>query len=104
MSVDIEAAAQSMPESLDSLKVSTPPAMHRVYIAVPDHQVWYRIMQEARSLYGTNWRSQSRVRKRLTSFRWENTPQSVWFDVPEEKFGTWVAIKYGVAILPPTGK
>ena len=105
MSVEIETSALSMSESLSSLRL-TPLPMHRIYMEVGSVDVWYKIVHEANTLYGRNWRGQSRVKRRLATPAWLGTPgsQIVWFEVPDEKFGTWVAIKYAVTLVPPPGK
>jgi len=80
--------------------------MHRVYMEVGTLAVWYKIIREANVLYGRNWRGQSGVRRRLSQNIWtyDNKQERVWFDVPDEKFGTWVAIKCGVRMVAPPGK
>ena len=105
MSVEIETSALSMSESLTSLK-TTPSPMHRVYMEVGSVAVWYKIIREANALYGRNWRGQSGVKRRLSHNIWlhDNKQERVWFDVPDEKFSTWVAIKCGVTIIAPPGK
>jgi hypothetical protein len=105
MSVEIETSALSMSESLSSLK-TTPSPMHRVYMEVGTLAVWYKIIREANALYGRNWRGQSGVKRRLSHNVWlhDKKQERVWFDVPDEKFSTWVAIKCGVTIIAPPGK
>jgi hypothetical protein len=105
MSVEIETSVLSMSESLNSLE-TTPSPMHRVYMEVGTLAVWYKIIREANTLYGRNWRGQSGVRRRLSQNIWtyDNKQERVWFDVPDEKFGTWVAIKCGVRMVAPPGK
>ena len=105
MSVKIETSALSMSESLNSLK-TTPSPMHRVYMEVGTLAVWYKIIREANALYGRNWRGQSGVKRRLSHNIWlhDKKQERVWFDVPDEKFSTWVAIKCGVTIIQPPGK
>jgi hypothetical protein len=105
MSVEIETSALSMSESLNSLE-TTPSPMHRVYMEVGTLAVWYKIIREANVLYGRNWRGQSGVKRRLSHNIWsyDNKQERVWFDVPDEKFGTWVAIKCGVRVVAPPGK
>jgi hypothetical protein len=105
MSVKIETSALSMSESLSSLK-TTPSPMHRVYMEVGTLAVWYKIIREANALYGRNWRGQSGVKRRLSHNVWlhDKKQERVWFDVPDEKFSTWVAIKCGVTIIQPPGK
>jgi hypothetical protein len=110
MSVEIETSAQSMSESLNSLRV-TPSPMHRIYMKIGSVQIWYKIMREANALYGRNWRGQSGVKRRLDRTIWDlgnqfgNQHQVVcWFEVPDEKFGTWVALKYAVSLVAAPGK
>ena len=105
MSVEIETSAPSMSESLNSLK-TTPSPMHRVYMEIGSIAVWYKIIREANALYGRNWRGQSGVKRRLSHNIWlhDKKQERVWFDVPDEKFSTWVAIKCGVTVIAPPGK
>ena len=105
MSVNIETSALSMSESLNSLK-QTPSPMHRVYMEISSVELWYKIIREANALYGRNWRGQSGAKRRLSHNIWLDSKKQerVWFDVPDEKFGTWVAIKCGVTIIAPPGK
>jgi len=105
MSVEIETSALSMSESLISLE-TTPSPMHRVYMEIGTIAVWYKIIREANALYGRNWRGQSGVKRRLSHNIWlhDKKQERVWFDVPDEKFSTWVAIKCGVTIIAPPGK
>ena len=105
MSINIETSALSMSESLNSLK-QTPSPMHRVFMKIDSVELWYKIIREANSLYGRNWRGQSGAKRRLNHNIWLDSKKQerVWFDVPDEKFGTWVAIKCGVTIIGPPGK
>lgn len=105
MSINIETSALSMSESLNSLE-KTPSSMHRVYMEISSVELWYKIIREANALYGRNWRGQSGAKRRLSHNIWldEKKQERVWFDVPDEKFGTWVAIKCGVTIIAPPGK
>jgi len=105
MTVNIEATASSMPESLDSLR-TTPLVMHRIVFALNNSKQWYEIMREARSLYGKNWRCQPRVKRKLEKFAWErNRPENhVWFEVPDPSFATWCAVKHAVIVVKNPGK
>jgi len=106
MSVEIETAALSMSESLNSLRV-TPLPMHRIYMKIGSIAIWYQIMREANALYGRNWRGQSGVKRRLDRTVWDLGHQRqvvCWFEVPDEKFGTWVALKYAVSLVAAPGK
>ena len=106
MTVKIEGSALSIPESLDSLKV-TPLVMHRIWFRLHTTKEWYAVMKEARTMFGTNWRTQSRVKRRLEHYTlWGVSlqPVPVWFEVPDQTFATWVAVKHAVIAMPPPGK
>ena len=106
MTVKIEGSALSIPESLDSLNV-TPLVMHRIWFRLHTVKEWYAIMKEARAMFGTNWRTQSRVKRRLEQTAlWEISlqPVPVWFEVPDQTFATWVAVKHAVISVAPPGK
>jgi hypothetical protein len=101
MSVEIEVSAPSMLGSLNSLKI-TPSVMHRVYFEVSDVDTWYSIMREARSWFAKNWHCQGHVKRRLEKHN--PKPLTVWFEVPDAKFGTWVAVKLAVRVVEPPNK
>jgi len=107
MTVKIEGSALSIPESLDSLS-ETPLVMHRIWFRLHSVKEWYAIMNEARAMFGKNWRTQSRVKRRLESNNlWGLNPKEtvpVWFEVPDETFATWVAVKHAVISMTPPGK
>lgn len=103
MSVNIEASALSMPESLDSLR-TTPLVMHRIVFELENTRQWYAVMREARVLYNKNWRSQSHVKRRLERHKYTQKAESVWFDVPDEKFATWCAVKLAVRVVKTHNK
>jgi len=106
MTVKIEGSALSIPESLDSLNV-TPLIMHRIWFRLHTTKEWYAVMNEARAMFGTNWRTQSRVKRRLehtTLWGISLQPVPVWFEVPDQTFATWVAVKHAVIAMPPPGK
>jgi hypothetical protein len=100
MSVDVETSAQSMFEPLDSLK-TTPLVMHRIYFELTTITEWYAIMREARIMFGRNWRGQGHVRRRLVRNPWNPTAERVWFEVPDQQFGTWCALKFAVVLATP---
>jgi hypothetical protein len=95
MSVEIGAAALSMSESLSSLE-STPLVMHRIWFDIDSTDVWYSIQREAKKLYGRNWKSQSRVRRKLENIWGHQVTHPVWFDVPDQSFASWISVKYAV--------
>ena len=106
MSVEIETSAQSMSESLNSLRV-TPLPMHRIYMKIGSTAIWYKIMREANALYGRNWSGLSGVKRRLDRSIWVLGHKAnlvvCWFAVPDEKFGTWVALKFAVSLVAAPG-
>jgi len=108
MSIEIGTSALSMSESLNSLK-TTPLSMHRIWVEIGSTEVWYKIIAEANREFGIRgWRGQSGAKRRLDrTCTWPSlikTTQRVWFDVPDEKFATWIAIKYAVTVLASPGK
>ena len=107
MSINIETAALSMSESLDSLK-ATPLIMHRIYFKVANTKGWYALHTEAKLLFARNYRSQSGVKRRLDSswFVAETTLKNntVWFDVPDPNFGTWCTLKCVAIVVNAPGK
>ena len=107
MTVKIEGSALSIPESLDSREI-TPLVMHRSWFQLYTTKEWYAVMNEARVMFGKNWRTQSRVKRRLEHNNlWGLNPAQtvpVWFEVPDQTFATWVAVKHAVISLPLPGK
>lgn len=103
MTVKIQNPALSISESLDSLKV-TPLSMHRITFMVRDTDQWYKIMREARVLYGKNWRAQPHTKRRLERNRWQKKEERVWFDVPDPAFASWCAVKLAVEAKLATNK
>ena len=105
MSVEIAVSTSSMPQSLDSLKMVTPLAMHRITFEIRDTETWYRVMSEARALFGKDWRGQPKTKRKLDSFRLQDAPPvRVWFEVPDPTFATWCAVKLGVTVSGATNK
>ena len=81
--------------------------MHRVYMEIGSVELWYKIIREANALYGRNWRGQSGAKRRLSHNIWDLGHQHqvvCWFEVPDEKFGTWIALKYAVSLVAAPGK
>jgi len=95
MTVNIQDSALSISESLDSLKV-TPLSMHRITFLLKNTAQWYAIMKEARALYGKNWRCQPHAKRRLDRNAWMHKEERVWFDVPDQAFASWCAVKLAV--------
>lgn len=98
MSVNIEASTLSMPESLDSLKITPSTVhLHRVFVELANTDQWYKIIREANTLYGAhNWRGQPRAKRRLERERYSGKVTTIWFDVPDPAFATWVSVKHSV--------
>lgn len=73
----------------------------RFWFRISSVDQWYAIMRECRAWFGTNWRSESRVRKRLPMPGQKMPFQrsiNVWFDVPDERFATWVSVKLSLQV------
>ena len=105
MSVEIGTSALSMFESLDSLKL-TPLVMHRIQIELCTVKDWYAVIRELNQVFGANnWKGQNHVKRRLENLIWDNDKSVwVWFDVPDEKIATWLAVKLAVTVRITPGK
>ena len=99
MSVEIETSALSMFESLDSLR-STPLVMHRIQVELHNVKDWYAVIRELNQVFGANhWKGQNHVKRRLEDLIWDDDKAIwVWFDVPDEKIATWLAVKLAVTV------
>jgi hypothetical protein len=99
MSVEIETSALSTFESLDSLS-STPLVMHRFQVELHNVKDWYAVIRELNQTFGVNnWKGQHHVKRRLENLIWENDKAIwVWFDVPDIKIATWLAVKLAVTV------
>ena len=88
-----------MSKSLDPLGTTTP-ELHRFYINLETVPQWYAVMRECRHNFGTNWRTQSKVKRKLSRLGWNVTGQRmwVWFEVPDPRFSSWVALKLATAV------
>jgi hypothetical protein len=86
-----------MSTSLDPLK-TTAPDLHRFWVLVSTDKQWYSVMTEARQWFGRNWHCQSKVRRKLNQYN-PNLPISVWFDVPDPQWATWVATKTALQVV-----
>ena len=74
--------------------------MTRFYITISQREQWYAIMSECRAWFGSNWRCQPKVRRRLrdsTRSAWMQ-PIPVWFEVPDQRFGTWITVKMALQV------
>jgi hypothetical protein len=87
-----------MSKSLDPLEATTP-ELHRFYIALENTQQWYAVMQECRQQFSKTWRTMPKLRKKLNR-RYAARSKAVWtwFDVPDPKFATYIALKISAPI------
>jgi hypothetical protein len=75
--------------------------LHRIYVNVTTQEQWYAVMRECRSWFGKQWKTQPRVKRKLTeNTRYgRNAPSvAVWFEVPDLRFATWVSVKYSLQV------
>lgn len=84
-----------MSKSLSPLKKTTPD-LHRFYVSLTSTEQWYAVMQECRAWFGTDWRTQPKIRRRLER-SWDN-PVETWFEVPDPQWSTWIATKLAVQV------
>lgn len=97
MSVEIEAS--NLCRSPSTLLEQTARPMHKLYFELSTVEQWYAIIRDARAQFGSNWRGQAHVKRRLERASIWSIPDSkerVWFEVPDPAFGTWIAIKHAV--------
>jgi hypothetical protein len=80
--------------------------MHRIQIELRDVAAWYAVIRELNQIVGVNnWKGQHHVKRRLKKLIWENDKAIwVWFDVPDQKIATWLAVKLAVQIRIPPNK
>jgi hypothetical protein len=87
-----------MSKQLDPLG-KTAPELHRFWFMLSTEQQWYDIMRECRAWFAKDWRGMSKVRRKLGS---KYSPRTqvvpVWFEVPDPRFATWVAVKMSLQV------
>ena len=74
--------------------------MTRFTIDLLEESQWYEVMRECRRCFGQNWRGQPKVRKkfRYQHYAGELPSVTVWFEVPDPQFVSWIGIKTGCAV------
>ena len=91
-----------MSKQSDPLKV-TAQELHRFWFTISKVEQWYQIMRECRTWFGRDWRTMSKVRRKLDpqrrfAPRLALTPLPVWFDVPDPRFATWISVKMSIQV------
>jgi|688.fasta_scaffold25036_3 hypothetical protein len=91
-----------MSKSLDPLK-KTAQELHRFYFMISTPEQWYGIMKDCRREFGRNWACQSKVLRKLKTPKWgyyrtSKVPFPVWFDIPNQAFATWIAVKFSIEV------
>ena len=96
-----------MSMSMDPLKLTTQ-SLHRFWFKVHTKEDWYSIVNECRLLYGSNWRTQRNILKRfkkaqnynrsIQAWIYRNMPHTIWFEVPDSAFATWITVKYSIEV------
>lgn len=86
----------------------TPQDLHRFWFKISTKEQWYALIHECRNTYGKNWRSKRHVLRNFKSVKnlgqalqqWMryNSYHEVWFEVPDPKFATWVAVKFSIEV------
>ncbi len=76
------------------------PGLHRIYVSISSEQQWYAVMRECRSWFGKNWRTQGRVKRKLSHshIRTLREPIPIWFEVPDLRFATWISVKMSLQV------
>lgn len=88
-----------MSKQSDPLKV-TAQELHRFWFTISKVEQWYQIMRECRAWFGRDWRTMSKVRRKLDPARGRIRVISlpVWFEVPDPRFATWISVKYSLQV------
>jgi hypothetical protein len=87
-----------MSKSIDPLKTTTP-ELHRFWFMLSTEKQWYDIIKECREWFGRNWRGMGKVRRRLGGKVSGNVATlPVWFEVPDPRFATWIAVKMSLQV------
>lgn len=77
--------------------------LQRITVYLDSTDQWYNVIREANTWFGRNqWKSQNHVRRKL--IRPKTGPISVWFDVPDLQFATWLGVKYSINAEVATNK
>ena len=87
-----------MSKQLDPLG-KTAPELHRFWFMLSDQEQWYGVMHECQAWFGKGWRGMAKVRRKLGS---KHNPRptvvAVWFEVPDPRFATWIAVKMSLQV------
>jgi hypothetical protein len=87
-----------MSKQFDPLGKTTP-ELHRFWFMLSNQEQWYGIMRECRTWFGSNWRGMSKVRRKLGGkYTAPIRALPVWFEVPDPRFATWVAVKMSLQV------
>ena len=68
--------------------------LHRFWMTITNERDWYQIMRECRREFGDQWRTMPRTRRKLRRRLQNEPPVSVWFEVPDSKFETWLTLRF----------
>ena len=72
--------------------------LHRFWFMISTEQQWYQIMRECRAWFGQDWRGMAKVRKKIKGPAPRLVALPVWFEVPDPKFATWIAVKMSLQV------
>ena len=73
---------------------------YRFYVTLSTTAQWYAVMRECRVWFGTDWRTQPKMRRRLQRV-WEDSIEA-WFEVPNPEWSTWIATKLALQVRSET--
>jgi hypothetical protein len=93
-----------MSTQFDPLK-TTAQELHRFWFYVRTTEQWYSIIRECRTWFGPNWKSMSKIRRKLQdrhSPAPRHSPIPVWFEVPDPRFATWISVKFSLQVQSDT--
>lgn len=74
----------------------------RYTFKIPNEDTWYCLQREARAMFGNQWRTQPKTRKRFRSWDYRGIGHvglvPVWFEVPDPKWVSVMVLKYGLEL------
>jgi len=81
-------------------QLTTQNKLHKFIFPIDSTELWYSIIADCNNSFGiNNWKTKKKMRKRIQaveSGRIRSSTPHTWFAVPDETFGTFLIIKYGL--------
>ena len=72
--------------------------VHRYRVYCTTVKEWYAVMNECRRWFGTEWKGQGRVGRKLKA-NFASIEIPIWFDVPDPRWATWIVTKFALRVV-----